>query len=930
MQRVIIFFVFIIFLLISLSAEASVEEFLCDLARQYYQRGDYSQSLHEYKKVLILNPENAEAKTFVNELESKGVSTNRVFDPRELPFREEGIEQSIGKNLEIDKALQDTQKKIEKNEILEVPKQEKSLSSSLNEEKPRIKDEKMQIREEHPKTEELLPVKVTGEVVASLGFTSHDTYWKRANADLNEKNWRILSDNAMNNKYNTYDPSIYDRVRINAEGKLDDSLGFYSNITMDPWSFIGKSDKFNVAGATGDAAEVQLKYWSNTGYTINNTIYTNTEGDSFNLPELKVIGGETDAATIRSLWGNTFVIPPQEIHRELWPLREFWLDYVPDEEFKFRFFPVAYENQALTTDDPIGLSNHHIWWEESPWLDRWKPGNLNSGTTPVDFTKGKWDNTLAFFTKDSDGTRLTSLRGFAFDFLPTDRTSLSTTVASPKELWQDYESFDTYALATRLKHLIADNLRIGGTYTFHSGINENSFDAVNNVFGADTSYAPFANLKLATEVAGSFSDQDSSSSYKTRKRGNAYYLSLIASSPRDSLVDLKYEQIKPGKEDLFFKSRLLLARMDDSFDPSLSNFRETRDDTFWSRHIHFRKPMEFSKFYTPSMSYDDIEPFRIGDGIDTGRNVIGLRTEVSLLDNRLQGLGDIRNVHSTENKYIETVARTEWSYEINPRWKTKACLLNHDLPKTKGGKDPFVIDPESDTFYNNTAIPDGEDPSLKTGSLGLEYTPNDWFGIYGIFERTNDITVGTDNFPRAAFNGSSLTTYEEMTTFEEADKIFRTIYPFLYSQGFFPVPPYPYYNIYKIGLSLKPRRDFEIFLSGTRNVFEHAGPIDDNMNHFGLELSYIPTKKFGIYCKYTLSFWNDIYEMVNNNNVEYTKHHNFFTEVHYMIDENGQIALQYGVGGITPINFTSYDPFGGSLQTVDTQHVLRLFYKRVF
>ncbi|MDD2654172.1 MAG: hypothetical protein PHI86_03605, partial [Candidatus Omnitrophica bacterium] len=822
------------------------------------------------------------------------------------------------------------QKKIETSQVTAVEKEEKIPASSLKEEKPPIKEEKLRLEAEKPKTGGPIPVKVSGEVVASLGFTPSDTYWKRANADLNEKNWRILSTDAMNNKYNSYDPSIYDRVRVNAEGKLDDSLSFYSNVTMDPWSFIGKSDKFTVRGATGDEAEVQLKYWSNTGYTVNETIYTNTEGDSFNLPELKVINSETDIASIRSLWGNTFTIPSQKIHRELWPIREFWLDYVPDNEFKFRFFPVAYENQALTTDDPIGLSNHHIWWEESPWLSRWKPGNLNTGTTPVDFTKGKWDDSLAFFTKDSDGTRLTSLRGFAASWIPTDSTELSATLAAPKELWQDYESFDTLALATRLKHLVTDNFRLGGTYTLHSGLNEESFDAVNNVFGADTAFSPAPSFKLATELASSFSDQDSSSSYKTRKRGNAYYLSLIASSPRDNILDLKYEEIKPDNEDIFFKSRLLLARMDDSFDPSLSNFRETRDDTFWSRHLHFRKPMEFSKFYTPSMSYYDIEPFRLGDGVDSGRNVIGLRTEVSLLDKRLQGLGDIRNVYSTEHKYIETVARTEWDYQIDPKWKAKTLFLNHDLPKTKGGKDPFIFDPATDTFYNNSIIPDGEDPSLRTGSLGLEYTPNDFWSIYGIYEYTNDITLGTDNFPRGAFNGASMTTYEELTTFEEAGKIFRGSYPFLYNQGFFPVPPYPYYDIYKLGLSLRPRKDVELLFTGTRNVFEHAGPIDDNMNHVGFELSYVPTEKLGFYFKYTLSFWNDMFKIAKDSDVEYGKHHNIFTEIHYMIDKDGQLAIQYGVGGVTPVNFTSYDPFGGSLQTVDTQHILRLYYRRVF
>ncbi|MDD2654972.1 MAG: tetratricopeptide repeat protein, partial [Candidatus Omnitrophica bacterium] len=109
MQRVIIFFVFIILLFIPICAEASVEDYLCDLARQYYQKGDYSQVLHEYKKALILDPNNEEARTFVSELESKGISSEKVFDPSFLPSRNENTEETINRNLEINKALLDTQ-----------------------------------------------------------------------------------------------------------------------------------------------------------------------------------------------------------------------------------------------------------------------------------------------------------------------------------------------------------------------------------------------------------------------------------------------------------------------------------------------------------------------------------------------------------------------------------------------------------------------------------------------------------------------------------------------------------------------------------------------------------------------------------------------------------------------------------------------------
>lgn len=161
-------------------------------------------------------------------------------------------------------------------------------------------------------------------------------------------------------------------------------------------------------------------------------------------------------------------------------MRELWFDYKQD-SFKFRFFPLALSNQALTSDDPLMLSNHAVYWEESPWILQWAPGHLN--TAAGDFSRGRWSDSLAFNTRDSDLVRLTALRGFSFDYFPSEETSFKLTGASPKGLWQDYDSFDNVPAAMRFKQKIGERLQIGNTYTFRMGLNEdkgNKMDALNH------------------------------------------------------------------------------------------------------------------------------------------------------------------------------------------------------------------------------------------------------------------------------------------------------------------------------------------------------------------------------------------------------------------------------------------------------------------
>lgn len=885
---------FVLSLQIPAFAQANnVSEYLCEIGKIYYYQGKNDEALHEFKKALAADSDNALAKFYVEKIEgSRKDAWDKTLDEFD----------SKGKKLPLQS----------KEERETVPPEGIITKDAVSADKTIDKFSK---------------VDISGEARVALGSTSEGFEWKRANGDLNERNWRVISNAALNNYENTFDPRIFDRVRVDIDTKNTEAFGAHANITVDPWSFTGKSEKITVTASDSDFAEIELKYWSNTRRTINETIFTLDKGDAFSLPEIKVEDDRTQPVSAKGGFpgAGTFNVPSLKIQREFQPLRELWFDYRTDNS-KIRFFPIAYSDQALTSDDPLGLSNHHIYWEESPWILRWSPGHINTVPNPDDFSQGKWDDTLAFFTRDSDLTRLTSLRGVAFDYQPTDETSFNITGASPKGLWQDYDSFDNFPAAMRLKQRIGDMLELGTIYTYRLGLNEaqkNRKDALNHTWGTDFGFSPFTGIKLQGEIAASRSEQDLTSSFATKKRGLAYQLSLLG-SPEKDILSSNYDEIKPQRTDWsFLKTRLQFTHMDKGFEPALATYRETRDDQFWSRHIHFRKPFKYVSTDSGSLSLDDVMPFAIGDGIDTGRDVVALRVESSMLDRRLDELFDVRNVHKSGGKYLENVARSETTFKATEKLTAKLLAIYHNVHQTYGAKDPFLVD-STDRVVDNSIIPDSKSASMKTFSLGANYDFFDWLSTYGIWEYSNDINAAYDAFPRGILNSGSF------DTFSGFGRTFRHQTTFLYNQYYFPLPPYPFNNTFKAGLSLRPHEKWELFLDFTRNEYEYAGQVSDDINHIGLEISYQPTEKLGFLAKYVFSQVNDLVTMNNGKNVGYEEHNNFFVEARYNFSDDEGMTFQFGEAGRSPVATVSYDPFGGSLSVLDTQHIYRASYRRRF
>ncbi|MCX7927952.1 MAG: tetratricopeptide repeat protein [Candidatus Omnitrophica bacterium] len=908
---------------IYVNAQSQAVNALIEMGINYYKNGSYQEALHEFKKVLLVDPNN----------------------PTALEYIEKLTEPPIQKITE-KKCYPQVKKSLTREEIITLTLEKLSRTS--------FEDEKTQLAQKYPEhyspgfaqfqvpkeesisaqKEKSDAVNISGQLQLALGYEDDHLIAKRANFDLNEKNWRIQSQEGLNRKENTFDPAIYSRLKFNIDTpETQEGFGFHTGINFDPWTFIGKTDSITLTGDGGDSAKIQLKYWSNTSRILNESVYTLLNGDSFNIPEIKVKDGKTVPTTITSTWGNIFTIPELKIHREIQPVRELWVDYKTADVLSIRIFPFATEAQAYTSDDPLKLSNNHIYWEDSPWLRKWQPGNFNSNASPVSFRKGYWNNSISFMVRDSNGVRLTQLRGLTLEAKPTDYTKFSTSWASPKDPWQDYSDYDNIAGATRLVQSLSDNIKIGAIHTLRLGFNEDesSTDMRNNVLGVDALYEVIEGIKLAVEVAHSASEYDLTNSvFRSKARGNAYYFSLVTRYPGQSILDTSYDAIQPEKNEEFFsKIRLFASHMDEGFDPALANYHQTRRDQFWSRHIHFRRPLEYfySGLYYPPSSYSDIKPFAIGDGIDIGRDVIGLRWEASWKE-KVDNLFDIRNVHTTDGKYVETVTRDELTWHITDNLTGKILGIYQDMPKTKAAVDPFIYDAKTGIYLTDwslTPIADGKDPSLKTGSFGLEYAFTDWLTVNGIYERTNDYTVAYDNFPRGILNSA-----QPSWVYYEAGKTYLRDRVFLYDQHLFPQPPYPFYDIFKIGVRFLPIEKLEIYLDYTRNEFEQAGPISDDINHFGVEIGYLPLKKLGLYLRYTYSMWNDLDRILAGDSKK-VGHHNIFFETRYRFCEDDELVFDYGVSPNYPLlELTVADPFGGGLQTIDTQHIIRLYYRRRF
>ncbi|MFH1753668.1 MAG: hypothetical protein ABH875_05745, partial [Candidatus Omnitrophota bacterium] len=557
--------------------------------------------------------------------------------------------------------------------------------------------------------EKIYPVKISGDYQMSWGYDDghEDTEgqkgtWK--SADFNRANHVYVLDNQYifgRERENTYDKQLFSRFRMRLETVRETGFNILSETVIDPWSFVGKTDPIVITGSNGTQLPMQLRYWSNTQSTIDQRTILSSGADFVNIPEIKVNDGSTHQTRVASRWaGAIFDIPPMDINRDFRPMRKLEVNYT-SENLGFKVFPLADQDHAYTSDDPLTLSNNHMYWEPSPWLRYWDPAIYYGPSN--DFMRGQWRDDIPFEARDSDFNFLTLLRGVSFEFNYGD-LYIGGATASPMTPWQDYGHINSLPGAIRLKQRLFSDKRFytGGVYTYDYGFDGGHVDAYNHTFGIDAGYEIPEKFSLRGEVAWSHD--------KTDNHGNDPHITDLQSKGTALKIESKGEFLEDTGGNPQLKVSSSFTHMGDGFRPRLSNYRNTRYDEFWGKHINFEA-------VSP-----DFDAFRIGDGIDIGRDVFNVRAETIFFNEKVNTLTDMRFV-SGDNGKIENVYREEVTITPIENIVIKGLARYQDLSHTRVDTDPFILTDfisrdNTDEYVMNTDITAGEDSDVWTWSAG--------------------------------------------------------------------------------------------------------------------------------------------------------------------------------------------------------------------
>ena len=747
-------------------------------------------------------------------------------------------------------------------------------------------------------------VKMSGRYRLAGGHNGDDFIVNDSNADLQERNFRYLFGEQLNN---TYDPAIYSQFLLNVDLQPRDRLDLYTQIVADPWSYVGSTGEITQASDIGgEQIRYNLKYFGAFNSVINESYRTNV-GDAIAFPLIKVRDGHTDRTVVHGFFdfnpatgGIPFTIPETDVDFEFRPVRKLWLDYTED-DWHARLFALADERQALTTDDPLGLSNHKDYWQQSPWLYQYVPAQY---FTDGSVKRGYYSDSLSFLARDSAGNRLVLLRGASLE-ATWDKTYFAGTVATPYTPWDDYWQPDNVPGAFRLKHQATDELMVGGTYTFRTGLVDNHVLDFNQAAGVDAKYDLNANTNIKAQIASSHRERELSAEERVRSsdEGQAYKAAVDSSFDHENL---------DGHTDF----HLSYTQMDQEFDANLSRYTNTRDDHFWGNHLTFEE-------YSP-----DLEYFRIGDGIDRNRIVVRARWKEKLFKERFQNLIDVRNVHKTHNTaYVETVFRDEVMYRFTSKLTGKAMFRWQGMPGTTPGVDPYIANFSFIGFEDlaslrlqNIEVPADADADRFTYAGALQYAIDPKWTVEGYYEYTNDIP----DFPRGILNGAFRDANDRIDGL-----LLDHVTTFLYGQrALGAVPPYDYFSIFRERVVFQPEENLKFTLHMAQNGYKPAAGIDDNVNHQGLSVEYGYSERLSFFADFTHSRILDIPKLIATNytEAEVRDHYNVYGSFDYKINSSTVFRSEYGVFGmgsntpqVTPYSVTSF-----SLPTVDTEHLFRV------
>lgn len=751
-------------------------------------------------------------------------------------------------------------------------------------------------------------VTVDGAYGTSAGFTTDKFMWKNANGDYQEKNWRYIYGD---DRVNTYDRRIFDRYEINIETHTGTPWNGGAFIKIDPWSFLAVGEE-TLTNGWNDSVHIKYKYWENTGATLNET-YRTSLSNAVRPGEMKVLGGRITPATAspQEIW-TPFAEPnftpfshdrSVQIQYLFRGVRKGWVEYKED-PVTLRIFPISDQYEALTSDDPMRLCNNRVYWGPSPWLFDFDPGmQLMNAGNPIQSAKWNWD--LVWQARDTNRTYLTFLRGATFSYKFKNEATLDVTAASPMSPWDYYETINSVPVAARFKMYPINNLKVGSVYTSKYGIYKHDLRGNNQLLGFDFDYNIGEDTHLIGEYAASSLYMKEPNYQQFTNTGYGYKLGAKS-------------KLETGSHS--FSWDAAFTNMSQNFAPGLSDYRDTRIDRDWGRHIWF----------DPIPAED--AAIRIGDSVDVNRYVFGANASASLMENLVSFYMNMRNVHNAyNNKFIENVGRFEATYNPLANLQFKGLALYRQVPLTQGGLDPWLYDRYWDVPYPNDQVLDHQNADLMTFSGGAKVDLYDnKLTVFGVYEATND----PQDFPRRELNYL----YNYTRTVNNIN--FSDLSNTLYGQWLWDAPPYGFYSIIKGVVIVRPVDRITIrYTHVTNGNQNYASLLDDNHNHDGIDITYAVLKKLTVQVGYAYSRIIDINRALSTNGRDrpFEPHNNVYAQAKYDINRDHNFIAQFGEFGLLEQNlgmFGQTDPGMGYLTSrqgvLDTRCIVRLFYQGKF
>ncbi len=755
-----------------------------------------------------------------------------------------------------------------------------------------------------------------------------------SNSDLADRDFHYLFGDRI---YDTFDPAIYSQYKLDIYSQITKETSFFAEIVADPWSYVGQTSEIVVPDVDGENfIRIKQKYWGPNNSTVPQTAVRSngqTSRDRIGYPVLEAHDGKTQAFTASgysNLLMGAYNVPEQDIDYEFRPLRKIWLDDKRD-IWHFRVFGLADQNQVMTSDDPLHLSNEKDYWQHSGWLDEWKPVQRFEANpflperSPI-FLRGHYDTADAFYAKDSSGNYLTLLRGVAAE-ANWDNTYLGMMTASRFGLWDEYQDFNNIPGVVRLKHNFTEAWMVGSTYTHRVGLIDNEPDAFNQVTAIDTRYNFNSDDFMYAEVAYSRNSIDRQSSFQYDHEGFAHKVGIVKNTG-----DLTSGTTRWNGD---------FTWMDTKFRETLSKYESLRDDEHWSQHISW------------AAIPPGLEPFKIGTGVDYGRYVTRLNVASSIPDKGVDNLFDIRHVRDSDSSaitdagndgdesHIETVIRDETTWKFLPEWTFKNFMRFHILPPTRKGVEPFTSgfntpgvdtsgfwDPslESSSYYANSLIEPDLNANRRSFGWGLQYEPRPAWTFQGDFTRTNAIP----DFPRGLLNDSF---QNSVIRDPETPNIWLDrLQPFLYNQHVFGLPSYDYFSIMKERILYKPTDEVQFTFHAAQNSYRLWGPSDENVNHQGISMDWQFTDTWSMFFDYTHTKVADVAKLLSTNLavLEFDDHHNIYSRLRYRINSSTFLTMEYGVfgnifgEGSEALPTSEYETSTFNLPTIDTEHLFRM------